>query len=253
MPASTLEVRALHAGYGNRPVLTDISFTVQTGQWLGLIGANGSGKSTLLRAITGQIRLLDGSVRVDGHDLGTARARALGRCGYAIDAADVPDALTGRQYLEMVASIRGCAADAWPEPALDRQLGFARWLDVPLRACSLGTRTKVSIAAALLGSPPLLILDESLNGLDPVSSWRVRQLLDRLVSAGGHAVILSTHQIEALGGFCTDALFLQDGRIAHVWDRPALQAARAQPGGFEATVMDAVLASMTDLQQAASE
>jgi ABC-2 type transport system ATP-binding protein len=243
---ATLEVRNLCAGYGGWAVVTDVSFVVQSGQWLGLIGANGSGKSTLLRAITGQIELLDGSVHVDGHDLGSARTSALGHCGYAIDAADMPSGLTGRQYLEMVASIRGCRPDDWPEPALDRQLGFARWLDIPLSACSLGTKTKISIAAALLGSPLLLILDESLNGLDPVASWRVRQMLDRLVSVGRHAVILSTHQIDAIGSFCTDAIFLQDGRVEHVWDRHALQAAREQPGGFEAMVMSAVLANATD-------
>ncbi len=238
MPVAILEVADLSAGYGGRPAIAQASLTLQGGQLLGLIGPNGAGKSTLLRAIAGLIPALSGHVFIGGHPVTAARERALARLGYAVDPAELPGVLTGRQYLEMVASVRGCAPHDWPEPELDRTLGFAPWLDTALAQCSLGTRAKVSVAAAFLGAPPLLVLDESLNGLDPLSSWRLREVLARMVQSGRHAAILSTHQIELLGSLCTDAIYVEEGRIAHRWTRAQLDA--AGPGGVEAMVMTAV-------------
>ena len=241
MPPATLEVSELSAGYGGAPAIAHASLILCGGQLLGLIGPNGAGKSTLLRAIAGLIPALSGTVHVGGHPIRTAREHALAQLGFAVDPAELPGVLTGRQYLQMVASVRGCAPDDWPEPDLDQVLGFSPWLDTVLARCSLGTRAKLSVAAAFLGAPPLLVLDESLNGLDPVSSWRLRQVLARMVRSGRHAAILSTHQIELLGSLCTDVAYVEEGRIAHRWTRPELDA--AGPGGVEAMVMEAVAAA----------
>jgi len=235
-----LHVRGLAAGYGGAAVVSDIDLQVQLGDWLGLLGANGSGKSTLLRAITGQIPMLEGEISISGINLNAAPERAKSLLGYAVDGPDLPGTLTPRQYLELVASIRRCTANAWPVEGLPNHFGFAPWLDEPIAACSLGTRAKVSIAAALLGAPPLLILDESLNGLDPVSSWRIKQILRSMVAGGGHAVILSTHMLETVSTVCNCAVFLHNGRIARRWDAAALEAARAAPGGVETSIMQAL-------------
>jgi ABC-2 type transport system ATP-binding protein len=178
-----LELQAVTAGYGGEAVVAEVDMAVCRGDFVGLLGANGSGKSTLLRAVSGQIPLLGGAVRVQGRDLASDPAGAKQCFGYAVDATELPTVLTAAQYFAMVASIRGCNADAWPEQNLPAMLAMTTWLHVPIGACSLGTRTKVSIAAALLGAPPLIILDESLNGLDPVASFTVKRLLQR-VSAG---------------------------------------------------------------------
>ncbi|MCQ8278585.1 ABC transporter ATP-binding protein [Acetobacteraceae bacterium KSS8] len=238
MPPVLLDLSDVAAGYGGRIAIQDASLRLEGGQLLGLIGPNGAGKSTLLRAVAGLIPALAGSVAIDGHPILSERERALSALGYAVDPAELPAALTGRQYLEMVASVRRCQATDWPEPELDHVLGFRAWLDTPLAQCSLGTRAKLSIAAALLGAPALLVLDESLNGLDPVSSWRLRQILQRMVATGRHAAILSTHQIEMLGSLCTDLVYVEDGRIAYRWNRLDLET--AGPGGIEAMVMTAV-------------
>lgn len=243
MHPALLEVSDLSAGYGGRPAISQASLTLRGGQLLGLIGPNGAGKSTLLRAVAGLIPLLTGEARISGHLIGTAREHALAQLGYAVEPAELPGVLTGRQYLQMVASVRGCAPSDWPEPDLDQVLGFAPWLDTVLADCSLGTRAKLSVAAALLGAPPLLVLDESLNGLDPVSSWRLRQVVARMVQSGRHAAILSTHQIELLGSLCTEIVYVEEGRIAHRWTRAALD--DAGPGGVEAMVMAAVSAAAT--------
>jgi ABC-2 type transport system ATP-binding protein len=144
--------------------------------------------------------------------------------------------------LELVASVRGCGADDWPCGDLVAPLGLAPWIRVPIGECSLGTRMKISLAAALLGRPKLLILDESLNGLDPVASWRMRGILAELVQSGGYGVVLSTHMVETVAVTCSDAVFLDSGRIAHRWGREALAASRGVPGGFEAVVMQAMAA-----------
>ncbi len=240
-----LEVVDVSAGYGRTVIIQDNDLEVCAGQWVGLLGANGSGKSTLLRAITGQIGLMKGSVRVRGHLLSGSALDAKRLFGCAVEVGDLPEALTGRQYLELVASVRGCRADDWPMPGLSEHLGAAAWLDRTMGSCSLGTRAKFSIMAALLGSPPLLILDESLNGLDPVASWRVRLLLQDLVTSGRHAVILSTHMVEAVSAFCTDVVFMSEGRIALQWNTADLHVARATDGGFEAAVMKRIMADAT--------
>jgi ABC-2 type transport system ATP-binding protein len=236
-----LHAQDLTAGYGGEAVISAVGLDIRAGDWLGLLGANGSGKSTLLRAVTGQIPLQSGEVAIGGIALTASPERAKAQFGYAVDAAELPHALTAAQYFAMVASIRRCAPIDWPVVDLPGQLGFAKWLHTPIAACSLGTRAKISIAAALLGTPPLVILDESLNGLDPVSSWRIKQILRSMVARGDHAVILSTHMLEAVASSCNRAILLADGRIARSWDARELEAARAAPDGFEAAVMAALL------------
>jgi ABC-2 type transport system ATP-binding protein len=232
-----LAVAGLSAGYGRTRIVSDVTIRIDPGMWVGLLGANGSGKSTLLKAITGQIALQDGQVHVAGIDIAKSPEQAKRLLGYAVDGADLPEGLTGRQYLEMVASIRGCRPDDWPCGDLIEPLALARWMKARIGDCSLGTKMKISLAAALLGGPKLLILDESLNGMDPVANWRVRNILANLVREGGHAVILSTHMVETVAATCTDVIFLESGRVIHRWTTEGIAAAQAEPGGFEGLVM----------------
>jgi ABC-2 type transport system ATP-binding protein len=235
-----LALRGVSDGYGGRRIIHDISVALRRCDILGLLGANGSGKSTLIKGVTGQIGLLAGSVKIDGIDLARAPERAKAEFGLAIDAPDLPAALSGRQYLELVASIRSCAAANWPCGDVVRRLGLAAWIDRPIAEYSLGTRAKISIAAALLGGPPLLVFDESLNGLDPVAAWEVKRIIVDLAATGRHAIIVSTHVVEAVPAFCNRAIFLAEGRIVESWDALELVAASRFPGAFEACVMQAL-------------
>lgn len=239
---SALEARGVSAGYGGPPVVAGIDLTLPRGEILGLLGANGSGKSTLLKALTGQIRLQTGAVTIDGIDLTRTPERAKAAFGLAIDVQDLPAPLSGRQYLELVASIRSCAADAWPCGDVPVRLGFSAWLDRPIAGYSLGTRAKVAIAAALLGGPALLIFDESINGLDPVAAWEVKRIIAELATSGRHAVVISTHVVETVPSLCNGAIFLADGRIVHRWDAHKLAEDSRTPGLFEARVMSALRA-----------
>ena len=235
-----LRVENLSAGYSGRRIVTDIDLLLHPGDVLGLLGANGAGKSTFLKAISGQIRLLEGTVAINGIDLHHAPVSAKAQFGLAIDASDLPTALSGRQYLEFVASVRNCAPSDWPADNLLERLGLVPWLDRAIAEYSLGTRAKISIAAALLGSPPLLIFDESLNGLDPVSAWECKRLIRDLATHGHHSIILSTHIVEAVPALCNKAIFLADGRVVRSWNRRELVEDSHSPGAFEDCVMEAL-------------
>jgi ABC-2 type transport system ATP-binding protein len=239
-PAPILAAEGVIAGYGGRPIIKGVDLVLRRGEILGLLGANGAGKSTLVKALTGQLRLTSGKVTVAGIDMAEAPERAKAELGLAVDIGEVPTALTGRQYLELVASIRGCAADAWPADDLVATLNLERWIDRPIATYSLGTRMKISIAASLLGSPPLIIFDESLNGLDPVAAFNMKRMIKSLAATGRHAIILATHVVETIPSLCTRAIFLAGGMIARSWDGDALVAAGATPGEFETEVIAAL-------------
>ncbi|MBZ9894476.1 MULTISPECIES: ATP-binding cassette domain-containing protein [unclassified Mesorhizobium] len=127
-----LALSDLSVGYGGRLVITDIDLTLRRGDILGLLGANGSGKSTLIKTMTGQIRPRSGTVTIDDIALAHAPERAKARFGLAIDAPDLPPFLSGRQYLELVASIRSWSATGWPGSDLVSRLALDPWLDRPI-------------------------------------------------------------------------------------------------------------------------
>lgn len=245
MDHDILKVSGLSAGYGGRAVVSGIDLALRPGDILGLLGANGSGKSTLLKAVSGQLKLLAGEVEIAGMNLSRAPEMAKARFGYAVEGADLPMNLSGRQYLQLVASIRHCDAFTWSCGDVIGRFGLAPWLGLPIRQYSMGTRAKISIAAAMLGAPALLVLDESLNGLDPLAAWEAKRMILELASSGRHAVIVSTHVVEAVPAFCNRAIFLADGEIVQAWDQQGLQNASAVTGGFEAEVIRALQAFMS--------
>jgi ABC-2 type transport system ATP-binding protein len=235
-----LAVSGLSAGYRGRAVVRGIDLPLRRGDILGLLGGNGSGKSTLIRAVTGQIPLLGGRVTIDGVDLAAAPERAKAGFGLAIEPHELPAPLSGRQYVELVASIRGCAPDDLPGTDLVERLELGRWIDRPIAEYSLGTRAKVAILGALLGQPPLLIFDETLNGLDPVAAWEVKRVITALCASGRHAVIVSTHVVDAVPALCNRAALMAEGSLAQSWDAAQLAEAGTAPGAFEESVMRAL-------------
>ena len=239
MADAALSVRDLGVGHGGRAVLSGLSLELERGEILGLLGANGAGKSTLMKTVTGQLPPLGGRVAIDGIDLARAPERAKSRFGLAVEGADLPAALTGAQYLEMVATIRG-AGRGGPPSDIAARLGLAPWMDRPIALYSLGTRAKVAFAAAFVGAPPLLIFDESLNGLDPLATHEVKAMVIEAARSGRHAVVLATHVVETVPGLCTRALFIAGGRVAASWDAARLAEDGAVPGRFEARLIAAL-------------
>ncbi|OYV68414.1 MAG: hypothetical protein B7Z67_13485, partial [Acidiphilium sp. 21-60-14] len=232
-----LIVNNVSCGYAGKAVVQNVSFEIGFGEWLGLLGANGSGKSTLLRAISGQIPLKTGSITVCGHDLKRAPEKVKSYIGYAVDGEALPENLTGRQYLELLSSIRGCSPTSWPSGNMVELLDFEGWFDEQIGSYSLGTRMKLSISGALLGCPPLIIFDESLNGLDPVANWKIRNILLKLIKSSRQSIILSTHMIQTVEIVCTRAILLDNQTLSFSWDRKEINDARATERGFEEMII----------------
>jgi ABC-2 type transport system ATP-binding protein len=233
-----LEIHDLHLQYGARPVLRGVDLVLRAGELAGLVGPNGSGKSSLMRAIAGTQPISHGQIGIDGVDLLQAPRRARESLGYAIEPERLPALLTPRQCIELITQLRQQQqrlSDSW---ALSEALGLSAWLDQPVHACSFGTRQKLAIVQALIGTPNLIVLDEVLNGLDPLAAYALKQEL-RLRSDAGAAVLLATHGLEVAERFLDRAVLLLDGRIAADWDGAALAVFRADPqGGLEHAVIE---------------
>lgn len=225
-----LEIAGLQKSLALRPVLCGVDLRVRAGEWVGLVGANGSGKSTLMRCIAGLLPADQGQIRIAGHDLRTAPLEARAAFGYAVPPAQLPEVLSGRQCLELVARARGLQGVDEAVWALAEALGFMAWAQRPVLQYSLGTRQKLAVLCALLGEPPLLLLDEVLNGLDLVSALALKEHLRVLCRTRGTAVLLATHALDGAELFLDRVVVLRQGRIRVQMSADALCKARSQPG-----------------------
>lgn len=227
-----LALQAVEAGYPGQPaVLRGIDLCLPRGQWLALIGPNGAGKSTLLHVIGGMLAARAGQVLIDGWPMHSEPQRARRALGFAPPPERLPAALSGRQTLELLASLRGTPADLDAALMLAERLQLSAWLERPIVEYSLGTRQKLAALQALMGQPALIVLDEVLNGLDPQASWVLQSELRKRVAAGA-SVLLTTHALE-LAERCADrVVLLLEGRIRMDWEGPMLAELRGAPGGL---------------------
>lgn len=223
-----LRAAGVHVAYGDARVLKGIDIEVARGEFIALIGPNGSGKTTLLRALVGMAELHKGSVRIEGHDLIAAPRQAKASVGFGVDPAALPELLTGRECLALFAGARGLTGVP-TTTALAEKLQLASFLDRRIASYSLGMRQKLGILLGLIGEPPLLLLDEPFNGLDPRSALAFKQHLAALVSHNGVSVLLATHSLDIVERYATRALLLLEGRLRHAWDANELAALREHP------------------------
>lgn len=234
---AALSINNLHHAYASHQVLRGIRLDLHPGELVGLVGPNGTGKSTLIRCICGVEPIAQGQVLIAGVDITRDRQGAQARFGYAVDVERLPALLTARQALQLVADVRGEASSLSASYALCKTLGMSPWLDRRIHEYSLGTRQKLAIALALLGRPALIVLDEVLNGLDPLAAFALKQELQERTRAGA-CVLLATHGLEVAERFLDRAILLLDGQIAADWDAEALRGFRADPeGGLEHAVV----------------
>ena len=233
-----LQVTDLHVAYRDQTVLQGVNLQLHSGELAGLIGPNGSGKSTLLRAIAGIQPMTRGEVWIDGQNLRDAPLQARARLGFAIEPERLPRLLTGRQCIELLHDLRGEQSAIDRSWQLAEQLRLTPWLSKAVYTYSLGTRQKLAIVQALIGEPALIVLDEVLNGLDPLAAFALKSEL-RARAAAGAAVLLATHGLDVAERLLDRALLLLDGRIAENWDASALATFRADPnGGLEHAVAE---------------
>jgi ABC-2 type transport system ATP-binding protein len=219
-----VELRGVRKLFGRVVTIDRNDLVVEPGTFLGLIGHNGAGKSTCLELLMGLLQPTEGTVSVGGVDVGQDPRGARQRLGAVPEEPALYDWLTAREWLEFVAEVRG-GGDVGAALALTDLRGDA---DRLIREYSQGMRRRTALAAALLGDPPVLVLDEALNGLDPPSAARIKAALRARVEAGG-TVILSTHVVETVEAVADRVVMLARGRV--VADEPT---STLGAGGLEA-------------------
>jgi ABC-2 type transport system ATP-binding protein len=183
----------------------------------------------LLRTIAGIAPLYGGHVFLDGHDLARAPSAAKQAIGLAIDPPGLPALLTGRECLSLFAGARGLPTIPATTLALGETLSLMPVLDRRIDSYSLGMRQKLGIMLGLLGEPPLLLLDEPFNGLDPRSALAFKTHLVSLVARGDTSALLATHSLDVAERHATHVVLLMDGRVRRSWDTAELAAMRENP------------------------
>jgi ABC-2 type transport system ATP-binding protein len=205
---SAINVKGLRKEYGRVVAVHEVSFSVEPGEFVALIGHNGAGKSTTLKVLTGQLLPTQGTVHVGGVDVLADPGAARAVMGYVPEDPSLYDYLTCREFLELVIDLRG-GGDM--DAALELT-GLGDDADRLIREYSQGMRRKTALAAAVVSDPKVLILDEALNGLDPPSAARVKDFLQARC-ANGTAVLLSTHVLETVERIADRVVMLAHGRV----------------------------------------
>lgn len=212
-PTDLLVVDALAKAFRGQPAVRSVSFTVSKGETVAFLGPNGAGKSTTLRMIAGYLDPDDGRVVVAGESLRNNREAAQAKMGYLAEGAPVFLDLTARAYLSYLARIHRLARPD-REHAIERVATGARITDVmhrPLYALSKGYRRRVALAGAMIHDPPVLILDEPTDGLDPNQKQAMRAWLAEIRS--DKAILISTHQLDEVEAMCARSIVIAAGQI----------------------------------------
>ncbi|MBW1638750.1 ABC transporter ATP-binding protein [Microbacterium resistens] len=213
-PPPVLALRALRKQFGEKVAVADLSLDVPAGSMLGLLGPNGAGKTTTLAMTTGLLRPDAGSAWVLGADVWQDPAAAKARMGVLPDGVRMLDRLTGAELLRYTGLLRGMPETdvVTRSGELLEALGLADAGDTLVVDYSAGMRKKIGLACALIHAPRLLILDEPLEAVDPVSGETIRQIL-RAYVAGGGTVVLSSHVMELVESLCDRVAIVAEGRL----------------------------------------
>ncbi len=203
-----LSVKNIHKSYGKQQVLKGISFEINDPQILALVGPNGSGKSTLLNVITNLVTADRGEVTILNRS--NQDPHIFKEIAYMQDNSVLYDYLTGYDHLQMIGDIQGITKAQLMKTA--ERIGITGYLNKKVSHYSLGMKQHLLLTMALVNEPKLLILDEPLNGLDPTSAIRVRELLLELAE-NGTTVLLSSHNLGEIDRVTSTILFLKEGQL----------------------------------------
>ena len=207
-----IEADRLTRRYGDFTAVDDVSFRIEPGEIVGLLGHNGAGKTTIMKMLTGALEPSSGAVWVDGAALENAPEAVQRQLGYLPEVVPLYPELAVVDYLAYVAQLRR-VDDA--RGAVARAVAATDLADKalePIGTLSRGYKQRVGVAQAILHRPSFLILDEPTNGLDPGQTQHMRQLVRNIAATA--TVILSTHIMQEVGAVCDRVLMLRDGRLA---------------------------------------
>ena len=223
-----ISVAQLTKDYGRYRAVNAVSFTVQPGDVLGFLGPNGAGKSTTMKMVTGFLTPTSGTASIGGHDIQKDPLAAKRLIGYLPESGPLYPEMTVIEFLRFVGQVRGLQG-ANLTAALDRVIASCFLGEVRhqiIETLSKGFRQRVGMAQAILHDPPVLILDEPTDGLDPNQKREVRQLIASMGKS--KAILVSTHILEEVDAMCNRVIIIDRGQVV-VDETPAELAAR-HPG-----------------------
>jgi len=244
-----IEVNNLVLHYGSVKAVDDISFTVERGEILGFLGPNAAGKTTTMRVITGFLPASAGTVRVAGFEVFEQALEVKKRIGYLPENPPVYFDMRVRDYLKFVATIKGVEPKAINVEVarVAERMSITEVMDNLIGKLSKGYKQRVGFAQALLNNPPVLILDEPTNGLDPRQIIEVREIIRSL--GQDHTVILSTHILPEVSMTCSRVAIINEGKLVKI-DTPENLTAQIQ--GSESITLE-IEGPVVDVQSALAQ
>jgi ABC-2 type transport system ATP-binding protein len=209
-----IETSGLTKQFGLIQALNGLDLRIMPGEIYGLLGPNGAGKTTTIKIITGLIEPTSGWVKVAGFDPVRNPIEVKSRIGYVAENSILYESLSPRDFFEFVASVRKIDQKMTNQIVIRLADAFdmAQYFDSPIATLSMGMKQKVAVIASLFHQPPVLLLDEPLNGLDAKSSRIVKDLVSLHTQQGG-AVLFSTHIMEVAEHICTRIGIIHQGKI----------------------------------------
>jgi len=211
--AALIEIERLTKRFGAFTAVDDVTFSVARGEVVGFLGPNGAGKSTTMRMLAGFMTPTAGTARICGEDVVDRPVAAKRHLGFLPEGAPTYPEMSVTGFLRFCGRARGFRASA-----LDDRVAHAMQLTQlegvrlqPVETLSKGFKRRVGLAAALLHDPPVLVLDEPTDGLDPNQKHEVRNLIRAM--AAEKAIVISTHILEEVGAVCTRAVVIARGRV----------------------------------------
>ncbi len=210
METPILQVSNINKSFGRVRALRDVSFSVERGSIIGLVGPNGAGKSTTMKVITGVTAPDVGEVKVAGETVTMQHRHALANVGALIENPGLYAYMTGWDNLKLYAEVAGISDNKITE--IVTQLGLVEFINKKVKTYSWGMKQRVGVALAMVNDPDLLLLDEPLNGMDPVSAEAVKVVLRDWRDAG-KTILISSHTVRELEGLVDDYIFIDRGEI----------------------------------------
>jgi len=208
-----IEIRNLSKHFGSLRAVDGVSFRVETGEVLGFLGPNGAGKSTTMKMIAGFLAPTAGTALVCGHDVRSDPMAVKRNIGYLPEGAPLYPDMTPQTLLGFVAETRGYRGEEKARRIREvvERVQLEGVLDQRIETLSKGFKRRVGLAQAILHDPPVLILDEPTDGLDPNQKHEVRALIRQM--SEGKVIVLSTHILEEVEAVCTRAMIIAEGRL----------------------------------------
>ncbi len=243
--SALIEIDGLTKRFGAFTAVDSVSFRVARGEVLGFLGPNGAGKSTTMRMLAGFMIPTAGTARICGHDVQTDGVAARRMLGFLPEGAPTYPEMSVTGFLRFCAKIRGFSG-AELDRRVDHALGLTRLESVrlqPVETLSKGFKRRVGLAQALLHDPPVLVLDEPTDGLDPNQKHEVRKLIQDMRAE--KAIVISTHILEEVDAVCTRAMIIARGRV--VADATPAELEKRHPSGK----LDDVFRQLTTQKDAA--